>query len=327
MAYNRCGRSGLKLPAISLGLWQNFGGDAPFERQRAIVRRAFDLGITHFDLANNYGPPPGSAERTSAASCARTSPHRDELDHLHQGRLRHVARAPTATGARASTCSPASTRASSAWGSTTSTSSTRTASTRRRRSRRRWARSTRPCARARRSTSASRPTRRRRPRRRPRSSASSARRCLIHQPSYSMLNRWIETGLLDVLGEEGAGCIAFSPLAQGLLTDRYLAGIPPDSRAKAGASRRSAHRGQLREDPRPERDRRGPRPDARPDGAGLGPARPARHLDADRRLERGPARGQRRRARQPRLLAGRARGDRPPRQDSGINLWAASSDE
>ena len=147
MRYNRCGRSGLKLPAISLGLWHNFGHDRPLETQRAIVRRAFDLGITHFDLANNYGPPYGSAEenfgRLLASRLAAVPRRAGDLD---QGRLRHVARARTASGARASTCWRAWTRAWRGWASTTSTSSTRTGSTRTRRSRRRWARSTPRCA-------------------------------------------------------------------------------------------------------------------------------------------------------------------------------------
>ena len=202
MPYRRCGRSGLQLPAVSLGLWQNFGDDRPLETSRAIVRRAFDLGITHFDLANNYGPPYGSAEENfgrmlaagSAAATATSSSSRPRPATT-------CGRARTASGARASTCSRASTRACSAWASTTSTSSTRTASTRTRRSRRRWARSTPPCARARRSTSASPPTRRRRPRRPHAILRELGTPLLIHQPSYSMLNRWIEDGLLDALGD------------------------------------------------------------------------------------------------------------------------------
>ena len=177
MQYRRSGRSGLQLPAISLGLWQNFGFDRPLDASRAIVRRAFDLGVTHFDLANNYGPPYGSAEETfglPAPSGPPALPRRAR--DLDEGRLRHVAGARTGNGDRASTCSRASTRASRAWGSTTSTSSTRTASIPTRRSRRRWARSTRPCGRARRSTSGSRRTPRRRRRRRTRSCATSARR-------------------------------------------------------------------------------------------------------------------------------------------------------
>ena len=111
---------------------------------------------------------------------------------------------------------------------------------------------------------------------------------LIHQPSYSMLNRWIEADLLDVLGREGVGCIAFSPLAQGLLTDRYLDGIPADSRAarEGSLSKPTAHRREPRARPRAQRDRAAPRPDAGPDGARLGAARPARDLGADRRQQR-----------------------------------------
>ena len=178
MAYRRTGRSGLKLPAISLGLWQNFGGDRPLETSRAIVRRAFDLGVTHFDLANNYGPPYGSAEEnfglmmegdlrpyTATSSSSRPRP----AGTCGRGR--------TATWARANICSPASTRASSGWASSTSTSSTRTAPTRRRPSRRRWARWTRPSARARPSTRGSPRTRRRAPRKPPPSCGEWEPRC------------------------------------------------------------------------------------------------------------------------------------------------------
>jgi hypothetical protein len=191
------------LPAISLGLWQNFGDDRALDTQRAIVRRAFDLGITHFDLANNYGPPYGSAESNFGRILARPAQLPRRADHLDQGRLRHVAGAVRRTGDRASTCWPASTRASPGWASTTSTSSTRIASIPRRRSRRRWARSIRRSGRARRSTSASPRTRRSGRARRRRSCASLGTPLLIHQPSYSMLNRWIEAELLDVLARGG----------------------------------------------------------------------------------------------------------------------------
>ena len=151
MPYRRCGRSGLLLPAVSLGLWQNFGDDRPLEASRAILRRAFDLGVTHFDLANNYGPPYGSAEINFGRVLAedfRRLPRR--AGHLDQGRLRHVARPLRRLGLAQVPAGAASTRACRGWASTTSTSSTRTASTPTPRSRRRWARSTPRCARARR---------------------------------------------------------------------------------------------------------------------------------------------------------------------------------
>src|ERR671930_619431 len=167
MIYNRCGRSGLRLPAVSLGLWQNFGGDRPLETSRAILRRAFDLGITHFDLANNYGPPYGAAEETFGTLLRLDlRPFRDEL-----------VISTKALYAGISTYGPEETRRAAAI------------------------------------------------------LRALGVPLLIHQPSYSLLNRWIEDGLLDVLEEEGVGCIGFSPLAQGLLTDRYLQGIPAGSRA------------------------------------------------------------------------------------------------
>ena len=176
--YRRCGRSGLKLPLISLGLWQNFGDDRPLANSRAILRRAFDLGITHFDLANNYGPPYGSAEINFGRIFAEDlRPYRDELRDLDQGRLRHVARPVRRVGLAQVPAREPRAEPRSGCGSSTSTSSTRTGSTRRRRSRRRWARSTRPSGRARRATSGSRPTGRGGPRRRRGSCASSARRC------------------------------------------------------------------------------------------------------------------------------------------------------
>ena len=235
MPYRRCGRSGLKLPAVSLGLWHNFGHDRPLDDQRAIVRRAFDLGITHFDLANNYGPPLrlGRGElRPAARDRPRALPRR--ADHLDARPATTCGPARTASGARASTCSPRSTRASRGWASTTSTSSTRTASTPTRRWRRRSARSTAPCARARRSTSGSPPTRHERTREAAAILRELGTPLLIHQPSYSLLNRWIEPELLDVLGDEGIGCIVFSPLGQGMLTEKYLDGVPEDSRAARG---------------------------------------------------------------------------------------------
>ena len=223
MHYNRCGGAACSCRPCRSGLWHNFGGVDDYENGRAIVRRAFDRGVTHFDLANNYGPPPGSAEENfgrHAAGRSAALPRR--ADHLDQGRLLDVARARTASGARGSICSRASIRVSSGWGSSTSTSSTPTAPIPTRRSKRRWAPSTRRCGRARRCTSASRTTR---PSKRTQACEILDRlgiHCLIHQPKYSMFERWVEGGLLDVLGERGVGCIPFSPLAQGLLTDRYL---------------------------------------------------------------------------------------------------------
>ena len=236
MPYRRCGRSGLKLPAISLGLWQNFGDDRPIDTQRAILRRAFDLGITHFDLANNYGPPYGSAEINFGRLLAEDLRRGATSWSSRPRRATTCGPARTASGARASTCSRASTRACSGWASTTSTSSTRTAWTPTRRSRRPWA----PLDTAVRQGKALYAG----------ISSYSAQRTeeaiqilrelgtplLIHQPSYSLLNRWIEPDLLDVLGREGVGAIVFSPLGQGMLTDRYLDGIPEDSRAARDGS-------------------------------------------------------------------------------------------
>jgi L-glyceraldehyde 3-phosphate reductase len=231
MQYRRVGRSGLQLPAISLGLWQNFGGDRPFETQRAVARRAFDLGITHFDLANNYGPPYGSAEENIGRILATDlRGYRDELvistkagydmwpgpygDHgsrkyllasLDQSLARmglsyvdifysHRADPDTPLEETMGALDTAVRQGKALYAGISSYSPGRT-----------------------------------------REAAEILRGLgtplLIHQPSYSMLNRWIEDGLLDVLGDEGVGCIVFSPLAQGLLTDRYLGGVPEGSRA------------------------------------------------------------------------------------------------
>jgi L-glyceraldehyde 3-phosphate reductase len=236
MPYRRVGRSGLKLPAVSLGLWQNFGGDRPLETQRAIVRRAFDLGITHFDLANNYGPPYGSAEenfgRLLATDLRR---HRDELvvstkagwdmwpgpygewgsrkyllASLDQSLSRmgldyvdifysHRFDPETPLEETLGALDTAVRQGKALYAGISSYSAERT-----------------------------------------REAARILRQLgtplLIHQPSYSLLNRWIEDGLLEVLGEEGVGCVVFSPLAQGLLTDRYLHGIPEGSRASRPGS-------------------------------------------------------------------------------------------
>ncbi|HUX75806.1 MAG TPA: L-glyceraldehyde 3-phosphate reductase [Anaerolineae bacterium] len=229
--YRRCGRSGLKLPAISLGLWHNFGGVDAFENARAMVHRAFDLGITHFDLANNYGPPPGSAEETFGRILRQDlNRYRDELIISTKAGYRMW---PGPYGE---------------WGSRKYLVASLDQSLRRmgldyvdifyhhrpdpetpleetmaaldhvvRRGKALYA-----------GISSYTPEQ-------TRQAATILRElgtpCLIHQPSYSMFNRWIEDGLLDVLEEEGIGCIVFSPLAQGLLTDRYLGGIPADSRA------------------------------------------------------------------------------------------------
>ena len=237
MAYRRTGRSGLRLPEISLGLWHNFGDDKPLETQRAILRRAFDLGVTHFDLANNYGPPYGAAEANFGRHLAADfRPYRDELvistkagydmwpgpygewgsrkyltasldqsltrmgldyvDIFYSHRFDPDTPLEETMGALASAVQQG--KALYVGISSYNAENTRKA-------------------------------------------AAILRDLgvplLIHQPSYSMLNRWIEQdGLLDVLAEEGAGCIGFAPLAQGLLTDRYLHGIPEGSRAAQGKS-------------------------------------------------------------------------------------------
>ena len=237
MRYRRCGRSGLRLPELSLGLWHNFGHDRPYETQQAIVRRAFDLGITHFDLANNYGPPYGSAEVNFGRMLAGDlRQYRDELvistkagydmwpgpygewgsrkyllasldqslgrmgldyvDIFYSHRLDPDTPLEETMGAL-----DAAVRAGKAlYVGISSYSSQRT-----------------------------------------REAAAILRELgtplLIHQPSYSMINRWIEAdALLDTLADVGAGCIAFSPLAQGLLTDRYLNGVPAGSRVATGGA-------------------------------------------------------------------------------------------
>ncbi len=261
MPYRRCGRSGLKLPAISLGLWHNFGDDTPLETQRAILRRAFDLGITHFDLANNYGPPYGSAEKNFGRILRedlRALPRR--ADHLDQGRLRHVARARTASGARASTCSPSLDQSLERMGldyvdifyshrfdpetpleETMGALDTRGAPGQG--ALRRHLLLLAPSARA--------------------EAAAILRELgtplLIHQPSYSHaqpLDRGRTCSTCSA--SEGVGCIAFSPLAQGMLTDRYLDGIPEDSRAAQGLAP---------QDGLPQRGEPGARPGAQRDRA------------------------------------------------------------
>ncbi|MBX5440769.1 MAG: L-glyceraldehyde 3-phosphate reductase [Solirubrobacteraceae bacterium] len=232
MPYRRCGRSGLRLPAISLGLWHNFGDDRPLGDQRAILRRAFDLGITHFDLANNYGPPYGAAEESFGRHLRDDlRPYRDELiistkagydmwpgpygewgsrkyllASLDQSLKRmgldyvdifysHRFDPETPLEETCGALDAAVRQGKALYVGISSYSARRT-----------------------------------------REAVAILRGLgtplLIHQPSYSLLNRWIEADLLDVLGEEGVGAIAFSPLAQGMLTDKYLDGIPPDARAR-----------------------------------------------------------------------------------------------
>ena len=231
MRYNRVGRSGLKLPAVSLGLWYNFGGVDSFENARTLARRAFDLGVTHFDLANNYGPPPGSAEETFGQILRKDlAPYRDELvistkagwdmwpgpygdfgsrkyllaslnQSLHRMGLEYVdifyshrpdPGTPLEETMGALDAAVRQGKALYAGISSYSPEETREAA---------------------------------------RVLRELGTPCLIHQPSYNMFDRWIEAGLLDVLEQEGIGCIVFSPLAQGLLTDRYLNGIPQGARA------------------------------------------------------------------------------------------------
>ena len=300
ISYRRTGRSGLKLPAISLGLWHNFGDDKPLETQRAILRRAFDLG-RH---------PLRSCQQLRAALRLGRGQLRADLppglppvprraDHLHQGRLRHVARPVRRVGFAQVPPRQPGPVADADGRSTTSTSSTPTGST-----------PTLPLEEtmgaldhAVRSgkalyagISSYSPERT--------AEAAAILRAmgtplLIHQPSYSMLNRWIEGGLLDTLEQVGAGCIAFSPLAQGMLTDKYLNGIPEGSRASQGKSLST----DLLTDETLDHVRAlneiasEARAVARADGARLDAARPPGHLRADRRQQRRPARGQPRRPR------------------------------
>ena len=236
MTYARTGRSGLDLPRISLGLWHNFGGEAISEDAREMLLQAFDHGITHFDLANNYGPPPGSAEANFGSVMATDlAPYRDELvistkagylmwdgpygewgsrkyltasldQSLRRMGLDYVdifyshrfdPSTPLEETMGALASAVHAGKALYAGISSYSPAKTREAAGLLR---------------------------------------DLGTPCLIHQPSYSMLNRWIEGGLLDVLGDEGIGCIVFSPLAQGLLSDKYLNGVPENSRALTGDS-------------------------------------------------------------------------------------------
>ncbi|MDP9864632.1 MULTISPECIES: L-glyceraldehyde 3-phosphate reductase [Streptosporangium] len=232
--YNRVGKSGLKLPAVSLGLWHNFGDDKPFETQRAILRRAFDRGVTHFDLANNYGPPYGSAEsnfgRHFREDFAR---YRDELVISTKAGYDMWPGPYGEWGSRKYLLSSLDQSLkrmgldyvdifySHRFDPDTPLEETMGALDHAVRSGRALYAGISSYS--------------------PEHTAEAARilremgtPLLIHQPSYSMMNRWIEGGLLDVLEEEGVGCIAFSPLAQGMLTDRYLNGVPEGSRASLG---------------------------------------------------------------------------------------------
>jgi len=236
MPYRRTGRSGLLLPAVSLGLWQNFGDVDDLDTQRQILRRAFDLGVTHFDLANNYGPPYGSAERNFGRLLAEDfGPYRDELvistkagydmwpgpygdrgsrkyllASLDQSLRRmgldyvdifysHRVDPDTPLEETMGALHTAVVSGRAMYAGISSYSPERTVAA-------------------------------------AEILADLGTPLLIHQPSYSMLNRWIEDGLLDALDTLGVGCIAFSPLAQGMLTDRYLDGVPSDSRAARGGS-------------------------------------------------------------------------------------------
>ena len=236
MQYRRTGRSGLDLPAVSLGLWHNFGGDVALERQRAVLRRAFDLGITHFDLANNYGPPYGSAEENfGRLLAADLAPYRDELvisskagydmwpgpygdggsrkyllasldQSLRRMGLDYVdifySHRPDPDTPLEETMGALASIVKQGKALYAGISSYGPDLTERAAD----------------------------------LLADMGVPLLIHQPSYSMLNRWVEGGLLDTLGERGIGCIAFSPLAQGMLTNKYLGGIPEGSRASQGKS-------------------------------------------------------------------------------------------
>jgi L-glyceraldehyde 3-phosphate reductase len=236
LPYRRCGISGLDLPAVSLGLWQNFGDLSPFETCRAIVRRAFDRGVTHFDLANNYGPPYGSAEENFGRILAKDfRPYRDELiistkagydmwpGPYGNGGSRKYLTASLDQSLRRMSLDYVDIFYSHRVDPTTPVEETMGA----------LDRAVRQGKALYVGISSYSPALTRR-------AAAILRElgtpCLIHQPSYSMLNRWIEDGLLETLEDIGIGCIAFSPLAQGLLTDKYLNGIPEDARAARGGS-------------------------------------------------------------------------------------------
>ncbi|RNI23836.1 L-glyceraldehyde 3-phosphate reductase [Flexivirga caeni] len=237
MSYRRCGTSGLDLPAISLGLWHNFGDDVPLDRQRAILRRAFDCGVTHFDLANNYGPPYGSAERNFGAIFAQDfRRYRDELilstkagydmwpgPYGQGGGSRKYLLASLDQSLQRMGVDYVDIFYSHRFDETTPLEETLGAlDTAVRQGKALYVGISSYSG------------------QRTREAIEILRRLgtplLIHQPSYSMLNRWVEDDLLDVLGVNGVGCIAFSPLAQGMLTDKYLKGVPEGSRAAQGKS-------------------------------------------------------------------------------------------
>ena len=238
MVYNRCGRSGLKLPAIALGLWHNFGGGSAGEDARAMIRRGFDLGITHFDLANNYGPPPGSAEETFGRVLATDlRGHRDELvvstkagydmwpGPYGDGGSRKYLLASLDQSLRRMGLDYVDVFYSHRPDPETPLEETMGALDRAVRSGKALYAgiSSYPAERTAQAVSILR---------------ALGTPCVVHQPSYSVINRWVEGGLLDLLEREGIGCIVFSPLAQGMLSDRYLAGIPPDSRVARGGTLR-----------------------------------------------------------------------------------------
>jgi L-glyceraldehyde 3-phosphate reductase len=235
--FRRCGRSGLDLPMISLGFWHNFGDEKPLETQRAIMRRAFDRGVTHFDLANNYGPPYGSAEANFGTLFAQDfRPYRDELvistkagydmwpgPYGQGGGGRKYLLASLDQSLARMGLDHVDIFYSHRFDPTTPLEETMGAlDTAVRSGRAVYA-----------GISSYGPERTREA---VRILGELGTPLLIHQPSYSMLNRWIEAELLDVLGETGVGCIAFSPLAQGMLTTKYLDGIPADSRAARDSS-------------------------------------------------------------------------------------------
>jgi L-glyceraldehyde 3-phosphate reductase len=236
MRYRRSGRSGLDLPALSLGLWHNFGGVDPLERSRAIVRRAFDLGITHFDLANNYGPPYGSAEETFGRLLRHDlGGHRDELvistkagydmwpgPYGEWGSRKYLL-ASLDQSLRRMGLEYVDIFYSHRFDPSTPLEETMGAlDTAVRQGKALYAGvSSYPAEQTGEAAGIAR---------------GLGTPLLIHQPSYSMINRWIEGGLLDVLEQQGIGCIAFSPLGQGVLTDKYLDGIPEGSRASRESS-------------------------------------------------------------------------------------------
>jgi L-glyceraldehyde 3-phosphate reductase len=316
MPYRRVGRSGLDLPAISLGLWHNFGDDVPLERQQATLRRAFDRGVTHFDLANNYGPPYGSAERNFGTIFARDfSRYRDELiisskagydmwpgPYGQGGGSRKYVIASCEQSLKRMGLDYVDIFYSHRFDETTPLEETMGALDS-------LVRSGKALYVGISSYSGERT----------REAAAILREMgtplLIHQPSYSMLNRWIEEDLLDAADEVGAGVIAFSPLAQGMLTNKYLSGIPEGSRAAQGKSLGpgAAHRGLPAPRAGAQRDGAVARAVAGPDGAGLGVARPAGHLGAHRCVVGRAARQQPGCRRQPGLHRRRARADRPAR--------------